>query len=499
LRAGRLRHLLLPVVLVVALSVAHIALTAASTVNAKSGEAGVSLAVKVYGLATGDRAYMLTSVICVYGNSSMETETLGKYVINKSGTFMIGIPVEKLDYHNCTRTIISVVLASPEYGEVPEEYLIDLDSTARNVIEIRFYLGNVLASRTFSVVNEKLSREPIGIIGYLDIEGNKLVVKGIDSREGKGKAYFILTDIKPHTKNETSSKDNPVTIIRSLAEKRKKVLLIVEPSSNGIHRALIVDPAKPIWLITNRDNVAAYLGSCVTGYRLENYAHLSEVIAEVHLARVNEQREQPPSIALAAVSSGTSLPPCIELYEANVGGESKQIDVLGTPDGGEQFWNFNVWSFPPGSGVPKCIELSEKDRPLAIIFYGNAEVDKVKDIYWGISFHTDQCMRLRDGSDWEWDIDRGTHEGVVQKCGLHMRVYAPYPEDRFLSEYLGYFVIATAHYDCGEQYGYTEEDAEQMLLDIAKSKGYTVYPNLCPAYTADISTNDGNVSYVEVP
>lgn len=191
---------------------------------------------------------------------------------------------------------------------------------------------------------------------------------------------------------------------------------------------------------------------------------------------------------------GQSYPVCVHVEQRNVGGSNGQIDVIATPDKGEEFWNYDTYKVRYNLIFKKCSTKGKRDRPLAIIFYNNAEVDKVKNIYWGrTTIHLSQCMRLKDDSNWQWDTDKGTHQGYVH--GLHMRVYAPYPADRFYDKDLGYFVIATAHCDgCG----ITEEQAEMRLVNIAANKGYTVYRNICWVET-NISTNNGFVSYVEIP
>lgn len=59
-----------------------------------------------------------------------------------------------------------------------------------------------------------------------------------------------------------------------------------------------------------------------------------------------------------------------------------------------------------------------------------------------------------------------------------------------------YFVVGTVHWDLSSN---TEEDTEDSLCQRAKDKGYTVYEDYCYIGQAPGATNDGRVSYVNVP
>ena len=48
---------------------------------------------------------------------------------------------------------------------------------------------------------------------------------------------------------------------------------------------------------------------------------------------------------------------------------------------------------------------------------------------------------------WEYDGDRGTRSDPIAYPAVHMRLYAPYPEDKFYDYSLGYFVLGIAHID----------------------------------------------------
>lgn len=49
------------------------------------------------------------------------------------------------------------------------------------------------------------------------------------------------------------------------------------------------------------------------------------------------------------------------------------------------------------------------DWPVTMVFYGNADVNRVKNIYWGITLLANPMYAyLNDGAGWMWDEDRGT-------------------------------------------------------------------------------------------
>ena len=140
------------------------------------------------------------------------------------------------------------------------------------------------------------------------------------------------------------------------------------------------------------------------------------------------------------------------------------------------------------------------DWPVGLVFYGNADVNKVKGIYWGVTLLANPMYAyINDGSGWVWDTDRGT-KGVVYSSYLnsyvylHMRVYAPNPPDYAHNAYWGKYVIATAHYD---QYpfeswsGYSEY-AEHDLAQIASQKGYTVFVDWANFYNYEPYRAEGN-------
>jgi hypothetical protein len=70
-----------------------------------------------------------------------------------------------------------------------------------------------------------------------------------------------------------------------------------------------------------------------------------------------------------------SSPPELKVLEENVGGSDGKIDAISTLDEGEKFWNFDQ--------VDDDEDTGQKEHAVSMFFYENAEVDKVKAIYWG--------------------------------------------------------------------------------------------------------------------
>lgn len=128
---------------------------------------------------------------------------------------------------------------------------------------------------------------------------------------------------------------------------------------------------------------------------------------------------------------------------------------------------------------------SNVDWPVTMLHWNNAEIDKVKDIYWGSTiFGNVMNGKIDDGNGWVWDDDRGTKSGktfstsVDEYVLIHMRLYAPNPPDYLSNNSWGNYVLGTTHYD---QYPETEESnwhgyseyAENDLADHAIADGYT--------------------------
>jgi hypothetical protein len=206
-----------------------------------------------------------------------------------------------------------------------------------------------------------------------------------------------------------------------------------------------------------------------------------------------------PFLLLALVGVIVALP------LASRGATTSNLTLLMVAE--DSFYNYDFTS--------KTVSSSNVDWPVCLVFYGNADVNKVKNIYWGVTILANTMYAyLDDGQGFVWDEDRGTKGVVWSNClnsyvWLHMRVYAPNPPDYLYNIYYGKYVIATAHYDqfpLESWSGYTE-CAEKHLADIAMSKGYTVYQDLFYFYNYEpyriegnhIWLNNGYATYIYVP
>lgn len=96
------------------------------------------------------------------------------------------------------------------------------------------------------------------------------------------------------------------------------------------------------------------------------------------------------------------------------------------------------------------------DWPVTMVFWKNADVNKVKSIFFGQTILAwSKYGRLNDSDGWIWDEDRGTKGGPYNvningtnfTVYLHMRVYAPNPPDYMNNSGWGRYVLATTHYD----------------------------------------------------
>ena len=157
------------------------------------------------------------------------------------------------------------------------------------------------------------------------------------------------------------------------------------------------------------------------------------------------------------------------------------------------------------------------DWPVTMLFYGNAEVDKVKNMFFGyLIFAAWMHAELDDGQGWAWDKDRGTKsswysEELGRAVYLHMRLYAPNPPDYMDNASWGHYVLGTTHYDAypfEEWSGYSEY-AENDFASIAMYKGYVVFEDWANFYNYEpyddsrdpdhVWLNNGRATAVYVP
>lgn len=186
-------------------------------------------------------------------------------------------------------------------------------------------------------------------------------------------------------------------------------------------------------------------------------------------------------------------------------------NVPGWIDCGGKYWvNYDFLS--------QSISQSNVDWPIMIIFYGNATVNKVKNIYGGITLASTMNAAYDIGSGTQWDTDKGTKVTVTfggpdgsDSDTLHLRIYAPPGTDYFDGSAggWGHYVIASTHFDFNPPWdsvcGYSE-DAEHRALQIAAGQGYSVIYDYAYIYNAETLRNvnnhwwqsDGYVSLVYV-
>lgn len=158
------------------------------------------------------------------------------------------------------------------------------------------------------------------------------------------------------------------------------------------------------------------------------------------------------------------------------------------------------------------------DWPVTMLFYGNAEVDKVKGMFFGYPIAAVWMhARLDDGEGWLWDEDRGTKKGnwysedLGYNIYLHMRLYAPNPPDYMNNTSWDNYVLGTTHYDDypDENWSGYSEYAENDFASIAIDDGYTVFEDWANFYNNEpyndsrdpghIWLNNGNATTVYVP
>ena len=129
----------------------------------------------------------------------------------------------------------------------------------------------------------------------------------------------------------------------------------------------------------------------------------------------------------------------------------------------------------------------DPDWPISLIFYGRADVERVKALFGGGRIATRKYAVFDDGTGPYWNADRGVKmrvrfEGPDGPDGdsLHVRVFAP-PRGYFEGpEPWGRYVIATVHLDFNPPFDNVcgcSEDAERLALEMAERRGYRVVPH----------------------
>lgn len=175
---------------------------------------------------------------------------------------------------------------------------------------------------------------------------------------------------------------------------------------------------------------------------------------------------------------------------------------------GDSFYNYDFDS--------NTVSSTNVDWPITMLHYDDAEVDDVKDIYFGTAtFASDKYGRINDGG-WEWDTDKGTKSGSAYSEELddyvyiHQRIYAPNPPDYMANSPWGNYVVSSTHFDESpweSWHGYSEY-AEEFFAYIADDS-YTVYEDWASFSNSEsyreedsgshIWLNDGYATAVVVP
>lgn len=144
--------------------------------------------------------------------------------------------------------------------------------------------------------------------------------------------------------------------------------------------------------------------------------------------------------------------------------------------GGDRMYNYDFLSRNQYYGQSRNV-----DWAVTMIWYNNAEVDKVKNWYWDTwSCGGSKYGRFYDYGGYEWDSDAG----AKSRCTLlgdvyHMRVYGD-EDDRMYSTQYGYWVYATTHVDhnenlWGEWFGASERSETYWREWARDVRGWTVY------------------------
>lgn len=178
-------------------------------------------------------------------------------------------------------------------------------------------------------------------------------------------------------------------------------------------------------------------------------------------------------------------------------------------DGTDSFYNYDFQSIPGTA--------TNASMPVGLIFFNNAEVDKVKGLLGGRyvvgpPLASENYAYLRDApTNALYDSDNGRKTGFGSCNGVvdHYRLYAD-GDDRMYDVDWGYFVVGTAHRDvnelCNASYGYSES-AEGRLGGYWNELGYRRAHDWIFAYNyepfrvdgAHVWDNDGYMTGFCVP
>jgi hypothetical protein len=146
---------------------------------------------------------------------------------------------------------------------------------------------------------------------------------------------------------------------------------------------------------------------------------------------------------------------------------------------------FRNWDFHCGN-ADSCITRTNVDWPMVLLFYNNAEINKVKDNILaprydqGATCASAQYARVNDGSNsWRWDDDSGKKTTCCPGAfgqpdtADHIRFYSNgrVTRDRMYNSSWGYWILASTHQDHNEPqctsnpawFGYTETAEDNVF------------------------------------
>jgi hypothetical protein len=127
------------------------------------------------------------------------------------------------------------------------------------------------------------------------------------------------------------------------------------------------------------------------------------------------------------------------------------------------------------------------DWGLDLVFYNNAEVDKIKDSLGYSNVGSRQNGRLNNGKGWFWDQDGGRKNFPCSFATFtnHYRVYADQAGgDRNYSPGLGFYVVGSTHRDVNEcgggtrVFGYSELAENDIAALATGLTDWQVYRNV---------------------
>lgn len=194
------------------------------------------------------------------------------------------------------------------------------------------------------------------------------------------------------------------------------------------------------------------------------------------------------SVLPAMLAAATGLAAGLQL-DALPGGAATPQD-LNNPRaifiGDDWYYNYDFGS--------AAYNRSNVDWAISMLFTNQAEVDRVKDMYWGTTFDNSRMYAgLSDGTNGgpyggkvggNWDQDNGTkNPDFLANCALagdfkHMRLYADSPsagDDHLYNTIYGFYVIGSTHWDLAEcsvsAVSGWSEDAEAKMAQRARDNG----------------------------